>query len=155
MFNWKLTANSKYWATKNNFANSDSAKSNMGWKKFSLIKYHRLNQSRKNKISGKSRNWCSYLVEVFSASAIKAWISRIIDSFLSEVIFGTKSSEVMAVTKAFWPSEYRPSLVKHRPFLWCSLYSRFRGNLVFRACSISCKQSSYWPMWYKAADRLP
>ena len=34
-------------------------------------------------------------------SAIKAWISRIMDSFFSEDSFGTKSNAVMALLKAF------------------------------------------------------
>ena len=58
----------------------------------------------------------------------------------------------MAWLKALRASKCCPIWVKHWPLLWWSLYSRFFGYRYFKANSISLRQSSYWPAWYKAVN---
>ena len=83
-----------------------------------------------------------YRCDVDFASAIKALISRIIDSFFSGASLGTKSRAEIAILKAFLASVWLPNCVKHDPFLWCSLCWRFFGYLYLKANSISWRQST-------------
>ena len=83
-----------------------------------------------------------YRCDVDFASAIKALISRIIDSFFSGASLGTKSRAEIAVLKAFLASVWLPNCVKQEPFLWCSLCARFFGYLYLKANSISWRQST-------------
>ena len=95
--------------------------------------------------SEKSQNFhgkVKYLCDVDFASAIKALISRIIDSFFSGASLGTKSRAEIAILKAFLASVWLPNCVKQEPFLWCSLCARFFGYLYLKANSISWRQST-------------
>ena len=95
-----------------------------------------------NKISQNFHGKVKYRCDVDFASAIKALISRIIDSFFSGASLGTKSRAEIAVLKAFLASVWLPNCVKQEPFLWCSLCARFFGYLYLKANSISWRQST-------------
>ena len=95
-----------------------------------------------NKISQNLHGKVKYRCDVDFASAIKALISRIIDSFFSGASLGTKSRAEIAILKAFLASVWLPNCVKQEPFLWCSLCARFFGYLYLKANSISWRQST-------------